>query len=208
MKREKSFGTGRTVPLDRNDKHKIMTLARALSRRTEPGRAYGALTAKALAVLGALLWQFHNARSGLCIPSYERLAEAAGCARSTVAEALKMLERVGLLTWCNRIERVRARCRDLFGNDGTRWRVVRISNGYRFTVPGAVSIPVSSKSEKATGTINQVKKPYRQPSLKAVADVARAIGEAVTPPELAGWKENPPQLAFSPRLRARLGQMV
>jgi hypothetical protein len=42
--------------------------------------------------LEALLWGFHNAKSGLCFPSYERIAEAAGCARSTVAEALKALE--------------------------------------------------------------------------------------------------------------------
>jgi hypothetical protein len=26
---------------------------------------------------------FHNAKSGLCFPSYETIAEAAGCARST-----------------------------------------------------------------------------------------------------------------------------
>jgi hypothetical protein len=29
------------------------------------------------------LWGFHNAKSGLCFPSYERIAEAAGSARST-----------------------------------------------------------------------------------------------------------------------------
>ena len=67
-------------------------LARALMRRTEKGKAYGPITAKALAVLEALLWSFHNARSGLCFPSYETIAERAGCARSTVAEALKALE--------------------------------------------------------------------------------------------------------------------
>ena len=48
-----------------------MILARALMRRTEKGKAYGQITAKALAVLEALLWGFHNARSGLCFPSYD-----------------------------------------------------------------------------------------------------------------------------------------
>ena len=48
-----------------------MHWARCLSRRTEKGRAYGVVTAKALAVLEALLWAFHNAKSGLCFPSYE-----------------------------------------------------------------------------------------------------------------------------------------
>jgi DNA-binding FadR family transcriptional regulator len=54
-------------------------------------------------VLGALLWAFHNTRSGICFPSYERIAERAGCARSTVAEAIKALEWAGVLTWQNRI---------------------------------------------------------------------------------------------------------
>jgi len=31
----------------------------------------------------ALLWGFHNAQSGLCFPSYEKIADRAGCARST-----------------------------------------------------------------------------------------------------------------------------
>ena len=68
------FGMGRPRALDRNAKTRIMHLARCLSRRTEKGRAYGQITAKALAVLEALLWAFHNARSGLCFPSYEKIA--------------------------------------------------------------------------------------------------------------------------------------
>jgi hypothetical protein len=63
-RREKVFGIGRPVPLDRNAKARIMALARALTRRTEPGRHYGTVTAKALAVLEALLWGFHNCRDG------------------------------------------------------------------------------------------------------------------------------------------------
>jgi hypothetical protein len=41
-----------------------------------------------MAVLEALLRAFHNVKSGLCFPSHETIAEARGCARSTVAEAL------------------------------------------------------------------------------------------------------------------------
>jgi DNA-binding transcriptional MocR family regulator len=66
-------------------------------------------------VLEALLWAFHNAKSGLCFPSYETIAEAAGCARSTVAEAIKALEDAGVLSWVQRIKRVRVRCPDPFG---------------------------------------------------------------------------------------------
>ena len=119
------FGLGRPRALDRNAKVRIMHWARCLSRRTEKGRAYGVVTAKALAVLEALLWAFHNARSGLCFPSYETIAEAAGCARSTVAEAIKALEDAGILSWVQRIKRVRERCPDLLGDNGWRWRVLQ-----------------------------------------------------------------------------------
>jgi hypothetical protein len=44
-----------------------------------------------LEVLQALLWGFHAAKSGLCFPSYEKIAEAAQCARSTVGEFLDLL---------------------------------------------------------------------------------------------------------------------
>jgi hypothetical protein len=142
------FGLGRPRALVRNAKVRIMHWARCLSRRTEKGRAYGVVTAKALAVLEALLWAFHNARSGLCSPSYETIAEAAGCARSTVAEA-KALEDAGILSWVHRIKRVREACPDLLGDNGWRWRVLRTSNAYNFRDPGW---DYSSKSERPTGT--------------------------------------------------------
>jgi hypothetical protein len=55
-RREKMFGEGRLLPLDRNAKARIMVLARALMRREGDGKHYGVLTAKFVAVLGALLW--------------------------------------------------------------------------------------------------------------------------------------------------------
>jgi hypothetical protein len=154
-RREKLFGYGRPIPLDRNAKARITVLARALSRRTEAGKAYGVLTAKFLAVLQALLWGFHNARDGRCYPSYEAIAERAGCARSTVYEAIRALEEAGILTWVNRITRVREVTRDLFGKVEGRWRVLRTSNAYAFTDPGsrpAAGPPKPSKSDFQTGT--------------------------------------------------------
>jgi hypothetical protein len=52
-----------------------------------------------------------------------------------------VLEWAGVLTWQNRITRIRERCHDLFGHEGWRWRVIRISNAYVFrdlqaAVPG------------------------------------------------------------------------
>ena len=150
------FGLGRPRALDRNAKVRIMHWARCLSRRTEKGRAYGVVTAKALAVLEALLWAFHNARSGLCFPSYETIAEAAHCARSTVAEAIKSLEEVGVLSWVQRVKRVREQCSDLLGDSGWRWRILRTSNAYNFRDPSpAGDRQNSSKSDFQTGTPNQ-----------------------------------------------------
>src|SRR5208337_4104647 len=155
-RREKLFGDGRPRPMDRNSKARIMHLARCISRRTEKGKAYGALTAKALAVLQALLWGFHNAKTGLCFPSYERIAEAAGSARSTVAEAIKALEDAGILSWVNRIKRVAETCLDLFDRRIRKTRVVRTSNGYHFIDPQQSKRPESlqnsSKSDFPTGT--------------------------------------------------------
>lgn len=148
--REKVFGSGRCRPMDRNAKARLMHLARALMRRTEKGRAYGVVTAKAFAVLEALLWAFHNAKDGRCFPSYERIAEAAGCARSTVYEAISALEAAGLMTWCNRLHRVREWTAGLPGVGATRVRVLRTSNGYRFLDPGQ-----SSKSDLPSGTADQ-----------------------------------------------------
>ena len=154
-RREKMFGVGRPRALDRNAKARIMHWARCLSRRTAKGKAYGQITAKALAVLEALLWGFHNAKSGFCFPSYERIADAAHCAVSTVGEAIKALEAAGLMTWVNRLKRVRERCADLLGADGWRWRVMRTSNAYEFHDPGAADRPDPSKSEKRARTANQ-----------------------------------------------------
>ena len=137
--REKLFGNGRLVPLDREAKNRIRILMRALTHPTEPGKHYGAVTAKAEAVGRALLWIFHNAGTGRCFPSYKTIAKAADCNRDTVAEAIKMLEAAGILTWCNRRARVTVR--------GVR-KVIRISNSYRFIDPG-------SKSEFPSGTKNQ-----------------------------------------------------
>jgi DNA-binding transcriptional MocR family regulator len=102
-------------------------------------------------VLEVLLWSFHNARSGLCFPSYETMAARAGCARSTVAEAIKALEAAGILSWVNRITRIRDRVPDMFGQWASRWRVIRTSNAYHFRDPKP------SKSEIPPGTPNQEK---------------------------------------------------
>jgi hypothetical protein len=162
-RREKMFGPGRAVPLDRNAKARIMAYARAWSaRHRRPGQHRGPVTRAFLDVLEALLWGFHNSRSGFCFPGYEAIAGKAECARSTVAEALKVLEWAGVLTWQHRIARVLVREVDLFGHWASRWRVIRTSNAYVFRDPQQPLAGVSaSKSENPTGTPNQDISIYR-----------------------------------------------
>ena len=153
--RQKVFGEGRSIALDREAKIRIMTLARALTKREQPGKHWGVLTAKFVAVLGAILFGFHNYQTGKCFPSYEAIADKADVARSTVYEAIHALELAGILSWVNRIRRIRESGPDLFGRAQNRWRVVRTSNAYAFNDPkAAATSPVSSKSELQTGTTN------------------------------------------------------
>jgi hypothetical protein len=168
-RREKVFGPGRAVPLDRNAKARIMVYARAWSaRHRQPRQHRGPITRAFLDVLQALLWGFHNSRTGCCFPSYEAIAARAECARSTVAEALRALEWAGVLTWQNRITRILVRERDLFGQWAARWQVIRTSNAYVFTDPKPqLSGGFSCKSEKPTGTQNQelnLLRPARAPN--------------------------------------------
>ena len=107
-------------------------------------------------MLQALLWGFHNARTGCCFPSYEAIADRADCARSTVAEALKVLEVAGVLSWQHRIARIRVRERDLFGQWASRWRVIRTSNAYVFRDPQLQPAGVpASEFRNRVGTLNQ-----------------------------------------------------
>jgi hypothetical protein len=156
-RREKVFGPGRAVPLDRNAKARIMAYARAWgARHRQPGQHRGPITRTFLEVLEVLLWGFHNSRDGRCFPSYEAIAAKAECARSVVAEALKVLELAGVLTWAHRIARIQVRERDLFGHWASRWRVIRTSNAYVFRDPHQCPEGVpASKSENRSGTRNQ-----------------------------------------------------
>ena len=85
-RREKVFGPGRAVPLDRNAKCRIAAYARAWSARNrQPGQHKGPITRAFLEVLQALLWGFHNSPGRLLLPvSYEthrRARPAAPAAR-------------------------------------------------------------------------------------------------------------------------------
>jgi hypothetical protein len=166
-RREKVFGPGRAVPLDGNQKARIAAYAKAWSARNKQPRQHkGPITRAFLEVLEALLWGFHNSRSGVCFPSYEAIAAKAECHRDTVCEALKALEWAGVLTWQNRITRALVRQRDLFGRWSNRWTVVRTSNAYVFRDPMAENSHFRAASENPTGTQNQDISRYLRPVLQ------------------------------------------
>ena len=93
------------------------------------------------------------------------------------AEAIKALEFAGVLTWQNRITRVRERCRDLWGREGWRWRVIRTSNAYAFRDPQQQFAAVrASKSDQRTGTPDQeFKIPLRAPAFDPNCTLERAL---------------------------------
>jgi hypothetical protein len=166
-RREKVFGPGRAVPLDGNQKARIAAYAKAWSARNKQPRQHkGPITRAFLEVLEALLWGFHNSRSGVCFPSYEAIAAKAECHRDTVCEALKALEWAGVLTWQNRITRALVRQRDLFGRWSNRWTVIRTSNAYVFRDPMAENSHFRAASENPTGTQNQDISRYLRPVLQ------------------------------------------
>lgn len=163
VRRDKLFGCGRSVPLCREAKAKLMHLARA-------ARVGGRITSKAFFVFEALLWGFHNAKDGRCFPSYETIAERVGCVRSTVALAIKALEQMRLLTWHNRIVRLRL---------NGQIRVVRTSNAYQF--PG---LPAS---DFQTGTMNpEITFDLASPLESSLARLERLIKARTRPKALDG----------------------
>jgi hypothetical protein len=177
-RREKTFGPGHCIPLDGNAKARIQTYAKGWSaRHKQPGQHRGPLTRATVEVLEALLWGFHNAKTGLCFPSYESIAAKAQCCRDTVYEALKKLELAGVLTWVNRITHVRVRELDLFGKWQTRRQVIRTSNSYTFQdpQPGAEGRR-RCKSENPTGTQNQEIQSLTLDQRQASAATSRASG--------------------------------
>jgi hypothetical protein len=159
-RREKVFGPARGIPLDGNAKARIKAFVQGYNARyRQDGQHRGPITRAYMEVFEALLWGFHNSKTGLCFPSYEQIAAKAKCCRDTVYEAIKVLEDANVLTWVNRIWREQVRERDLFGQWATRWRIIRTSNAYVFRDPlpcaeGRPSLRFSSKSENPSETYN------------------------------------------------------
>ena len=73
--------------------------------------------------------------------------------------------------------RIREHCRDLWGREGWRWRVIRTSNAYAFRDPqAAVQAGVPSKSDYRTGTPDQdISRPLGTPAVDPNSSLERAL---------------------------------
>jgi hypothetical protein len=156
-RREKVFGHARGIPLDGNAKARLKAFVHGYNaKHRQDGQHRGPITRAFMEVFEAMLFGFHNSKSGLCFPSYEAIADKAKCCRDTVYEAIKVLEDANVLTWVNRIWREQVRERDLFGHMATRWRIVRTSNAYVFRDPlPCAEGRAASKSENPPRTLIQ-----------------------------------------------------
>jgi hypothetical protein len=179
--REKVFGTRPGHPLDGNAKARIVAFAEGWTAMHRTARQHrGPITRAFMEVLKALLWGFHNSKTGLCFPSYETIAARAGCNRDTVYEAIKIFEQAEILTWVNRITRIRVPDIDLLGHRVWRWQIIRTSNAYIFRDP----LPCAPhrqryKSENPTGTPNQDVYPSKNLSTVIILDPTNPLDSAL-----------------------------
>jgi hypothetical protein len=179
--REKVFRSVLGSPLSQKAKKSIIRSVELYNvKNKKPGQHHGPITPAYQRVLIAMLWKFHNSRTGYCFPSYETIAAAAKCCRDTVYEAIKALEAADILTWVNRFDKIRTQCLGAFGRAFTRWQVIRTSNAYCFRDPLPCATEYGPyKSENPTGTLNQ-ELSYTKGSLNIVVlDPANSLQSAL-----------------------------
>jgi DNA-binding transcriptional regulator YhcF (GntR family) len=90
--------------------------------------------------LRALLKRFYSYRDGTCYPSYDAIAEAAGCCRETVRTKLRILAELGIIetirrkvvaTFTSRAHRARFDVTQACVADLARRNVIQASQDHR-----------------------------------------------------------------------------
>ncbi len=124
-------------PIDRNERARIIARAELLERRTKrPGQRDGVIGQSALSILRVLLFHFLDPQSGRLDPSYKQMQEQTGFCMQTIAQALKRLERAGILEITRRMVRLRAQLWNaLTGLWEWRDKVQQDTNAYRVNFP-------------------------------------------------------------------------
>lgn len=126
---ESDFTTPPRLKIDRNDRAKLMVMARAIERGSwkirDKGKHGGALGRVATRILEVLLFIVAVNNAGLCV-SYERLAELAGMCRRTAFSAIQTLALMGFVTIHRRIKRIKTEL---------GFKVVQDTNAYEVHPP-------------------------------------------------------------------------
>jgi len=90
-------------PLPKKEVVKLWHRAREFDRQThKPGMHGGAIGPSGLQVLHVFLFDFLNYETGRLHPSYAAIARKANLCERTVADALKRLESLKMITWIRR----------------------------------------------------------------------------------------------------------
>jgi hypothetical protein len=152
--RRKRFREIQGIPHDRNAKARIWSHAKYYNaEHRREGQHRGPITWAAFRVLRALLWGFHNGKSGKCHPSYESIAAIAQCSRDTVYAAINTLYACDILDWEQRWDKK-------WDPDREEFLPIRISNAYIFRDPwpcATTSLQVL-ESENPAGTLTPQEK--------------------------------------------------
>src|SRR3954467_12977544 len=91
------------TPLPKKEAVKLWHRAREFDRQThKPGMHGGAIGPSGLQVLHAFLFDFLNYTTGRLDPSYAAIARQANLCERAVADALKRLSSLGIITWIRR----------------------------------------------------------------------------------------------------------
>jgi hypothetical protein len=179
--REKVFGPGPAIRHDRNAKYRLLAFAQGwTAKNRQEGQHRGPITRAFMEILKTMLLGFHNDKDGRCFPSYEAIAARAQCNRDTVYEAIKVFEEADILTWVNRITRIKVQELNLFGHKVWRWQTIRTSNAYIFRDP----LPCAPqregyKSENPSGTLNQDISSTKTPPQIVILDRSNPLDAAL-----------------------------
>ncbi len=145
------FARYEPAPVSIAVRHRLYRLAVRLRHRTKAkGRKRGVITDATLHIYWHMLFTLADNATGSCTPAIDFIAMKAGAARSTVCEALKALERVGLLKVMRRLVR-----RTLA--DG-RISTVQDTNAYTFGEPHSYAHllpvpPAPSRTQRLVGNL-------------------------------------------------------
>jgi hypothetical protein len=142
----------------------IATRARQLLRRR-------LLTAHQYALLDTVLWAARRPGSATLIASLKVLARLAGQARSTVAEGIGALERLGLL------QRVRRRVRVAWIGGGQASR--QVANAYRLIVPDTESAAQPAREQPSIISVIEAPNETQRTAREALAERRRQVEEAM-----------------------------